>query len=85
MSLQLYRPKDVAVLICRSPKTVYRNLKKYNIPVIEHRGRGGRKEIFIKEDDLEGFITVQFNDFRFALRMMDSWLKTVKLEDENSE
>ncbi len=85
MSLQLYRPKDVACLLCRSPKTVYRYLKKYNVPVIEHKGRGGRKEIFIREDDLQGFIDTQFNDFRFALRMMDSWLKTVKSEDENSE
>lgn len=85
MSLQLYHPKDVAFMICRSPKTVYRYLKKYNIPVIEHRGRGGRKEIFIKEDDVEGFIATQFNDFRFALRMIDSYLKTVKSEDQNSE
>ncbi len=85
MSLQLYRPKDVALLICRSPKTVYRYLKKYNIPVIEHRGRGGRKEIFIKEDDLEAFIVKEFNDFNWALRMMGSYFKSAQLDHENSE
>ncbi len=83
MSLQLYRPKDVACLICRSPKTVYRYLKKYNIPVIEHKGRGGRKEIFIREDDLEGFIATQFNDFKSILRMVNFTFKRTKWEDES--
>jgi hypothetical protein len=84
VSLQLYRPKDVAFLICRSTKTVYRYIKKYNIPVIEHRGRGGRKEIFIREEDLEAFIHNQFNDFKSALRMMGSWLKAVQSKHENN-
>ncbi len=85
MSLQLYRPKDVACLICRSPKTVYRYLKKYNIPVIEHKGRGGRKEIFIREDDLEAFIATQFNDYKSIFRLINFTLKGAKFEDENSE
>jgi hypothetical protein len=85
MSLQLYRPKDVAVLICRSPKTVYRYIKKYNIPVIEHRGRGGRKEIFIRKNDLEVFLLNEFNDFKWAFWMMASWLKSAQPEGENNE
>jgi len=85
MSLQLYRPKDVALLICRSPKTVYRYLKKYKIPVIEHRGRDGRKEIFIKEDDLEAFVLNEFNDFNWVLRMIRSYSKSVQSDHENSE
>ncbi len=85
MSLQLYRPKDVACLICRSPKAIYRYLKKYNIPVIEHKGRGGRKEIFIREDDLEAFIATQFNDLKSILRMINFTFKRTNWEDENSE
>ena len=85
MGLQLYSPKQVSQIINRSPKTVYRYIKKHNIPVIEHRGRGGRKEIFIKENDLEAFILNGFNDFRWALRIMESYLKSVQLDHENSE
>ena len=85
MGLQLYSPKQVSQIINRSTKTVYRYLKKYKVPLIEHRGRGGRKEIFVKEDDLETFILNQFNDFRWTLRMVDSWLRSVQSRHENSE
>ena len=63
MNLQLYTPRDVSVIINRSQKTVYRYIKKYRIPVIVHRGRGGRKEFYIMEKDLEDFIINHFNDF----------------------
>ncbi len=70
MDLTLYTPKDVAMIINRSRKTVYRYIKKFGIPVIAHRGRGGRKELFIKQNDLTDFIENHFNDFDSVARMV---------------
>ena len=69
MDLQLYTPRDVSVIINRSQKTVYRYIKKFGIPVIAHRGRGGRKELFITEEDVIDFIMDHFNDFDPVARM----------------
>ena len=71
MELQLYTPRDVSIIINRSQKTVYRYIRKFGIPVIVHRGRGGRKEFFIMEEDLRNFIINHFNDFDRVARILN--------------
>ena len=67
MDLQLYSPRQIGEMIQRSTKTVYRYIRKYQIPVIVHKGKGGRKEFYVMEEDVRAFIVNHFNDFdRFA-------------------
>jgi hypothetical protein len=81
VDLQLYSPKDVAVIIRRSQKTIYRYIRKYQIPVIVHRGRGGRKEFFIMEKDLRDFIINHFNDFDRLARTLNALIKETSSKD----
>ena len=81
MDLMLYTPKDIAGIINRSQKTVYRYIRKFGIPVIVHRGRGGRKEFFIMEEDLRDFIINHFNDFDRLARSLSAIMKKHSLEE----